>query len=144
MLPALATVPDLEARLGSTIVDKSDRERALALLRDASALVRHEAGTNWVDEDGALSDVPDLAVAIACAITIRAYHNPADIDSTQMGAVSVRYRDVWMTKAEADRLARLTRTAGSLLLTPGFGFERPVAGYVPVDYGGDDFPFEVW
>lgn len=144
MLPAIAAISDLEARLGSTITDPDERARAAALLRDASALVRHAAGTNWVDEESVLlADVPDLAVAIACAVTIRAFHNPADIDSTQMGGVSVRYREVWLTRREADLLSRLTRSAGSLELTPGFGFESNLSGWVPVDYGGDYFPFEV-
>lgn len=144
MLPTIAAVADVEARLATTFAEP-DIVRVEALLGDASALVRHEAGTTWVDENGDLiDDVPDLAVAIVCAVTIRALHNPADIDSTQMGAVSVRYREVWLTRTEAERLARLTRKAGSLSLTPGFGFEHPSGGWVPVDYGGDDFPFEVW
>ena len=46
--PALASLDDLETRMGSV----SDEARALALLDDASALIRAEANYTWIDADG--------------------------------------------------------------------------------------------
>lgn len=72
MLPALATVPDLEVRIGKPIpVDQVPR--AQAALVDASSLVRAEAGLNWVDALGELFEVPDIVHTITLAAAHRCY-----------------------------------------------------------------------
>jgi hypothetical protein len=136
-LPPLASVTDLEARLVAPITDAHQRERAEALLADASTLVRYEANRTWVDPDTGLpTAVPDVAVTICLQAALRAFYNPAQVASQQLGAASVRYGDVWLTGSECERLAGLGRTRGelqSIELQPGFGFERDYWGYAPVD-----------
>ena len=138
MLPALATIEDLEARLGHPIVDDAERARAQALLDDASALVRFVAGQTWVDDTfdpPVITDVPDVVVSITCAAALRGWYNPAAIESAQLGAVSVRYGGAWLSGSEREALAQYSRGAGlqQQLLKPGFGFDGNVYGYAPVD-----------
>lgn len=150
MLPALATLDQFEARIGRTLSDPAEVARAEALLSDASALVRFESHTDWIDPDtGDPTAVPDVAVTITLASAVRAWYNPAQVTSEQLGAAMVRFGDVWLTSAEADRLSRLSGNAGlqSVLLTPGFGFERdPYIGYAPCDNNGDGatVPYADW
>lgn len=151
MLPPLASIEDMEARIGRTIADE-ELPRANALLSDASALVRFEANRTWVDPDtgAVVADVPDYVVTLTVNAALRGWYNPAGIESAQLGAVSVRYGSAWLTASERENLAVLTRTKGlqQALLKPGFGFDRPVYGYVPVDNAeglstpaADWFPF---
>lgn len=70
-LPPLASTDDLDARLPAGLAD-ADPDAAAAALDDASAIVRDEAGKTWLDEDGELTDVPAMVVAITCACAIRA------------------------------------------------------------------------
>lgn len=136
-LVPLASIVELERRIGETITDSKERDRALALLTDASTLVRHEAGRTWVDADGELTDVPDVAVAIALAAAMRSWYNPAGVESTQLGAVSVRFPDVWLTSRERDQLTSLTRQGIiSVDTSHGYGWDCDTVGWAPVDYGG--------
>lgn len=134
-LPPLATVADLEARLGHPITDPAEQARANALLADASALVRFAAGQTWVDENDNLTVVPDLAVTVTCQAALRGWYNPANIESAQLGAVSVRYGNAWLTAQETAQLAEFSQGHGltQATLVGGFGFEGGVYGYVPVD-----------
>jgi hypothetical protein len=136
MLPSLATLTDMEARLGHLIVEPDERVRAQALLDDASALVRFEANMDWmVDDPPVLGPVPDLVVSLTCHAALRGWFNPAGIEATQLGAVSVRYGGAWLTSAERAQLALFNRGQGlqQAMLKPGFGFDAPVVGYAPVD-----------
>lgn len=138
-LVPLTSVEELELRLGKTIPDGAERDRAEALLSDASTLVRHETGRTWVDAEGDLvADVPDLLVTITIAAAMRAWYNPAGIQAAQLGAVSVRYADVWLTSVERDRLSELTRSSIlSIEAKHGFGFESDDhTGWVPYDFTG--------
>lgn len=150
MLPPLATIEQLEARLGRQLTDPAEIDRANALLEDASSLVRFEAHTDWIDPDTGLPvPPPDVAVTITLASATRAWYNPAQVQSEQLGAAMVRFGDVWLTGAEADRLARLGGTSGltSVELTGGYGFERPYwLGYAPCDNNGDGatVPYADW
>lgn len=135
-LPPLATIEEFNALIIGDVKPGEETERANALLTAASSLVRFEAGTDWVDETGTLSGVPDVANTITLAAAVRAWYNPAQVNSQQLGASSVRYGDVWLTKSEADRLGLLAGKRGltSVNLTPGFGFERDNYGWAPVAY----------
>lgn len=135
MLPSLATVADLEARLGHPITDAAEQARAQALLNDASTLVRFEAGQSWVDESGVLAVVPDLAVTITCQAALRGWYNPAGVESEQLGAVSVRYGNAWLTAKESAQLALFSRGKGldQAILVGGYGFEVDQAPWVPVN-----------
>lgn len=137
-LPSLATVPDMEARLGHTIDDPNEQVRAQALLDDASALIRFEANRTWMDDTvdpPVLGAVPDFVVSLTAQAALRGWYNPAGIESAQLGAVSVRYGGAWLTSAERAQLALLNRGQGlqNIELHPGFGFEGSTLGYVPVD-----------
>jgi hypothetical protein len=136
MLPPLATLPQLEARLGRTLTVAAEIDRANALLEDASSLVRFEAGEDWVE------------TTITLAASVRAWFNPAQVQSEQLGAAMVRFGDVWLTGAEADRLGRLgdDATLHSVELTPGFGFEGSAFGWAPCDNNSDggSVPWADW
>jgi hypothetical protein len=135
MGPSLASVADMEARLGHTIDDPAEVARAQALLDDASALVRFETNQSFVDETGALvTDLPDIVVTITVNAALRGWYNPAGIESAQLGAVSVRYGAAWLTSTERQQLGLMTRgNMSQATLIGSFGFEGGVSGYVPVD-----------
>lgn len=138
MDPSLATIEDMEARLGHAIIEDDERTRAQSLLNDASALIRFEANQTWMDntvEPPVLGVVPDFIVALTVRAAIRGWYNPAGIEAAQLGAVSVRYGGAWLTSAEREQLALSNRGKGlqQAILTPGFGFERNGYGYAPVD-----------
>lgn len=132
-LPPLTSVSELERRLGGTITDATEADRAAALIDDASALVRHAAGQVWVDAEGDLTAVPDLAVTITLGAALRAWYNRADVDSQQLGVVTTRFR-VALTAAETEKLAGLFRTNSiqSVELKHGFGYDGVPVGWIPV------------
>lgn len=143
-LPALVSLEDFALRVGG--ISAADEDRAQAALDDASALVRAEAGENWVDADDAIEAVPDLIVTIAVAVAIRAFRNPEGVRSETIGNYSVAYADsstaVFLTEGER----RLIRRAGGRTGIGSISIEgewtlNPAASYVPVEGGGDDFPF---
>lgn len=138
-LPPLAELADLEARVGAAIEQGRERERAASLLADASTLVRHEAGDTWVDASGNLFEVPDIAVTTCLSAALRGWYNPASIESQQLGAVSVRFGDVWLTRTESERLKGIGQPGiMSIKLTPGFGFDgSDRSAYAPVSNMAD-------
>lgn len=138
MLPSLATIEDMEARLGHPIAEAEERTRAQSLLNDASSLIRFEANQDWMDntvEPPVLGPVPDFIVTLTVRAAMRGWFNPAGIESAQLGAVSVRYGGAWLTAGERQQLALMNRGMGvqQIMLSPGFGFDRYVYGWVPVD-----------
>lgn len=82
---ALATYTDMENRLGITLSDQADQDRAEALLEQASALVMEEAG------DVAEGDAPILASIITVEVVVRVWINPSSVQSESMGATSASY-----------------------------------------------------
>lgn len=117
MLPALASVVQLEARLGldaNTLAD-ADLDRARAALHDASTLVRSEARQSWVDEAGAIT-APDVVIRVALGAARRTFTNPDAAISDTAGPFARRLRDddtgVYLTKAEVD-IVRRFRASGS-------------------------------
>ena len=146
-LPALVSLDDFALRVGG--VSASDEERAQAMLDDASALVRAEAGTeDWVDDDGALEDVPGVIVAVVVAVAIRAFRNPDGVRQESIGTYSVSYADsstaVFLTEGERRAIRRAVGMSGiGSVLLEGEWTVHPAAVYVPVEGGGDDFPLGV-
>jgi hypothetical protein len=141
-LPALASTSDLSARG----VDVSDAARAQAVLDDASALIRLEAGVDWVDTDGQLdADVPDVVLTVCCRAAARAMGVDPAAEETQLADFRVRYRDVYLTKAEKRlvRKAAGTSSIGSIELTSPYRAPTP-ADYVPVEGGGDPVLMGPW
>lgn len=117
MLPALATVTDLEARLGLDPESLTGGElgRAQAALADASALVRLEGGQTWVDDAGALT-APDAIVRVTLGAAHRNYVNPDGVVQESVGPFARRLSDqstgVYLTKAELDIVRRFRPTSG--------------------------------
>jgi hypothetical protein len=140
MLPPLATIEDLEARIGHAIEDDGERARAEVLLIDASALVRMAAHNDFMEDDGVtLGPVPDIAVTITAIASLRGWYNPAGVEATQLGAVSVRYGGAWLSDDERSLLGQLagggpdSGTLQQVMLKPGFGWDGSIYGYAPVD-----------
>lgn len=79
MAGPLATIPDLEVRLGSTL-SGTDLARAQANLADVSVLVRSAAGKDW-----SLADVPEVAGLVVIQATLRAYRNPDGFAGENIG-----------------------------------------------------------
>jgi hypothetical protein len=136
-LPSLAPIVELEKRLGKNL-DGADEDRANALLVDASALVRHVARATWVDADGTLTEVPDVAVAITLQATLRAWYNPEGVNGESIAGYSVQYGagDVWLTSTERNQLEQLGRAGGfaAVEASHGYGFDGPAQLTTPVDY----------
>lgn len=86
--PALATIADLEERLGYEIEDEDVQAQAEARLRDASAIVRAYARETWLDDDGNLDDVPDEIVGVVATMVERASRNPAGVTQEAAGPFS--------------------------------------------------------
>lgn len=104
MLLPLASRVQFAARLPSGVA-AADEARADAVLEDASALVRAEAGKTWVTGDALDTDLPDVIVSIVIACAKRAFVNPEDLESVGVDGHTARFRDVYLTKNER-RLVR--------------------------------------
>jgi hypothetical protein len=106
MLPALVTVPLLEARLGldpDSLVD-GEYARAQAALDDASALVRLEARQTWYDTVTDTVLAPDVIVRVVLAVAQRVFTNPDSTVQETVGPFSRRLSEVglgpYLTEAE--------------------------------------------
>lgn len=107
MLPPLASIDDLQARLPETIAE-SDEARAEAVLEDASTLVRAEAGTTWVTDDELDEDIPDIIVIVTLAAARRGFLNPDGFTQETLGDHSVSYGArgaVYLTAEEKSLIA---------------------------------------
>jgi hypothetical protein len=148
MLPPLASPEDLEARLGVTLAG-ADLSRAAAALDDASALIRQEAGEDWVDEaQEELLGVPDVVTAICLAAASRAFRNPDGATQTSVGDASVSFSRVgggaavYLTEAEqrAVRKAAGRSSAGSVEIVSPWYADTPASYMVEVE-GGEPMLF---
>lgn len=116
-LPTLATVDDLERRLGQPI---GDRDQAEALLERASSKIRSYVGTTWVDPDtGLLDGVPEHpdVRGICVEMVFRAVTNPAGVTQDTAGPFSVSFgseaaQRVYLQSSEKDELAPIRRRGG--------------------------------
>lgn len=155
MLPAFATTDELADRLPGGI-STSDLARAQAAIDDVSALIRSAAGENWVDENNALADVPDIVVAITLRSALRAFANPTGVTQQTVGPFSESYAnastDVYLTAAERamvkqaagySGLGVVRTTRGRIETTPiACGpFEGVADEYADVDPPGEPLPF---
>jgi hypothetical protein len=121
MVPALATVSDLEERLGldpNSLVD-GDYARAQAALADASTLVRMESRRSWVDDAGAIT-APDALIRVVLGAAMRNWVNPDGVIQETVGPFTRRLSEestgVYLTKAELD-IVRRYRPSGIGLWT---------------------------
>lgn len=120
MLPALATLGDLEHRLGldENTLQGADQRRAEAALDDASALVRDEARRTWVGTTGELEGVPDVVHRVVLGAAYRNYVNPEAVLTETAGPFSrtIKQTDtgVYLTEAEIVIVRRFRPTGGGL------------------------------
>lgn len=105
MLPALATLPDLEDRLGHGI-PADQTAQAYARLRDASAIVRAYAGVDWVNDAGNLDAVPDGVAGVVASMVERATRNPDGITQETTGPFN---RSFGSTASERLYMTRMER-----------------------------------
>jgi hypothetical protein len=85
MLPALAPLSELEARLGldAGTLAGAEKVRAQAALDDASTLVRDETRQSWVAPDGATITAPAPLIRVVLGAARRNQTNPdAEIAQT--------------------------------------------------------------
>lgn len=112
-LPSLATVDDIEARAPDLTVDET---QAVALLADASALIRAEANRGWVNDAGTeLEGVPDGIPGICARMVIRVLRGGEDgIRQESEGNYNVTYADtgLYLKATEKRFIARAVGQGG--------------------------------
>jgi len=93
MTPPLATPEELEYRIGREFTD-AELPRVEAALDDASALVRAEAGVDWIDPDtGLVTGLPDVIKTVVLRVAERIVRNPQGFRSESAGDYSFQRYD---------------------------------------------------
>jgi hypothetical protein len=147
-LPALATAQDLERRLGRVLEAPFEVSRVEALLDDVSALVRDEAGTDWVDADGALVAVPASIRSVVLRSVERAIRNPDGFSAESDGDYSYQRTGVqdgaYLTDAERAIIRRAIGRTGlwTQPVTRGDAYLNTVWG--EDQFGCEPFPLDVY
>jgi hypothetical protein len=146
-----AEVDELSARLGRTL-DNTDLVRAVAVLEDASALVREEVGyTVWIDADTGVLDeslVPASVRAVVLRAAERAMRNPGGFSAESSGDYSYQRTGVqigvYLSDAEIRTLRRSVKRTGlwTQPITRGDAYADMV--FVVDQYGGDLFPIDMY
>lgn len=147
MLP-LADITDLEDRLGR-IFTGEETTRVVALLDDASALVRDEAGLTWIDPaTNLLTVVPGSIRAVVLRAAERAVRNPDGFSAESAGDYSYQRTNVepgvYLTDAER-RIVRKALGRSSLWTQPvtrGDEYSQTVWG--EDQFGCELFPLDVY
>ncbi|GAA2843861.1 hypothetical protein Acy02nite_68400 [Actinoplanes cyaneus] len=126
-LPPLATVAELQTRVGGTITGP-DLNRAVAALEDVSSLVRLEAGTDWVAADGVTITAPRAIVTVVLAAAGRVYRNPDGYQGETVGAYSYQYAQT-STSAylSTDEITIIRRAASPAASSGVFSLRTPSA-----------------
>lgn len=144
---SLASVADLQARLGR-VFDVDETQQALALLDDASALVRDEAGRTWLDDSGALTEVPASIRAVVLRAAERAVRNPDGFRSESAGDYSYQRAEtesgVFLTDAERRRIRQAIGRSGLWTQPVTRGDEWWATGWVDDQFGAELFPLDVY
>jgi hypothetical protein len=145
----LAEVDELSARLGRQL-DNTELVRALAVLQDASALVREEVGyTVWTDSVTGLIDpnlVPGSVRAIVLRVAERAMRNPGGFSAESSGDYSYQrtgvQMGVYLTEGEQKLLRRYTGRTGlwTQPVTRGDCFPNTV--FLEDSFGCELFPVD--
>lgn len=119
-LPPLAPVSALEVRLEVAVgsLNGAALTRAEACLDDTSALIRDEAGKDWVALDGVTITAPAAVVVVATQVAKRTYSNPDGYTSESVGDYSWQANGaagLYLTTGESRivRRAARGRSAGS-------------------------------
>lgn len=137
-LPPLATVTELEARLGLAAGSLAgvDLGRAQQALDDASGLIRLEAGVDWVAADGVTVTAPTAVRTVARNCALRVFRNPDEYQSESVGSYSYQYApgatSAYLTAAEIRTVrAAVTGRAGVVSIRTPSAYERPVGPSAP-------------
>lgn len=145
----LASLSDVEIRLGQTFT-AGESARPRAVLDDASALVRAEAGRSWTDPDtGALTEVPAAIKAVTLRVAIRAIENPEGFTNESGGDYSYARKGVedgvYLTAREERIIRRVVGRTGlwtqPLERGDSYGY---VTGWVWDQYGTEQIPYDVY
>lgn len=145
----LASVADLEARLGRTFTSAEEASRAIALLDDASALARDVAGTTWIDpETNALLAVPGSVRWAVLRAAERAVRNPEGYSAESAGDYSFQRTGVqpgvYLTEAE-ERAIRKARGKTGLWTQPLTRNEEVYATvWLNDQFGTEPIPYDVY
>lgn len=146
MLP-LADITDIEARLGRTF-SGDELTRVEALLDDASALVRDEAGLTWIDPGtGLLTTVPGSIRAVVLRSVERAVRNPQGFSAESAGDYSYQRTNVepgvYLTDSERQVIRRATGRTGLWTQPVTRGDEYLATVWAEDSFGCELFPLDV-
>lgn len=142
--PPLADVPRLERLLAPEPIP--DNDRAVELLSYASELVRGRARRTWLDDDGALLEVPEGIAAVTAAMVDRAVRNPSGSTQENAGPFSSSWgprahERIYLTAADRQiidahgkaRVGTLSTTRGPVETVAAGGPGGHVAGLAPIE-----------
>lgn len=149
-LPPLASVSELEKRLGRTF-DGPARDQAVSVLDEASDLVRAESKRDWLSSDDPTKlDAPPLVRRIALRVAMRAILNPDGLSAETAGDYSYQRNAVgadgslYLTQSEKGWLAGFARRA-KLWTQPVTRAERcSDIEWVNDQYGSEPIPIAPW
>jgi hypothetical protein len=143
---ALASVQDVETRLGRTFAQESpDLGRVAALLDDASALVYDVAGTSWATPQ----EVPGTIRYVVLRAVERAFRNPDGFSAESDGDYSYQRTGVepgiYLTPGE-EKAIRRALGRGGLWTQPTERGDMCLHDTVWVNdqYGCDPIPYDVY
>jgi hypothetical protein len=147
MLP-LADLADLEARLGR-VFDGEESIRVNALLDDASALTRDEAGMTWIDPDtGLLTAVPGSIRAVVLRAAERAVRNPQGFSAESAGDYSYQRTNVepgvYLTEGERHIIRKAIGRTGLWTQPTTRGDEYLSTVWAEDQFGCELFPLDVY
>lgn len=117
-LPPLATLAAMEVRLGVPVgsLTGADKTRAEAALDDVSALVRDEAGRDWVNALNVAVAPPGVAVVVLQA-AMRCYRNPEGLTGESVGPYSWQGQQgettLYLTDSEIRAIHAAVRAEGT-------------------------------
>lgn len=145
----LASVADLEIRLGRTF-EEAEVPRVQALLEDASELVRDVAGgKTWVDPDtGLLLAVPGAVRWVVLRAAERAVRNPEGYSAESAGDYSFQRTGVqpgiYLTEGEEKAIRRALGKSG--LWTQGVtrNEETFTTVWLNDQFGTEPIPYDVY
>jgi hypothetical protein len=145
----LATVQDIELRLGRTLVDP-ELSRVVGLLEDATELVILEANKDWTDPDtGAYLPVPGTIRGVVVRAVDRAVRNPDGFSAESDGDYSyqrtqVQSGGVYLTDAETRIIRRACGRTGLWTQPLERGEEYLRTVWMEDSFGFELFPVDVY
>lgn len=161
MLPSLADLEAFKQWPGVNVPAGKD-ESAQAVLDAASAIVRSEAGQDWVSDGSPQTlsdDLPDIVPVIVVTMSARVWNNPNGFIQRSTGPFSGSYAQwaalglvltdqekaqlVPASGAKRPGLWTLSTTRGDIPDTKSVvcGYGQVAAEYLPVDPQGKDMPW---